>query len=158
MKIKNKKNKTIKEQLRYSVHLFKPAHEIHNFNFSLLNDFLKKAKKNSVSELFIYDLLDYCSDTEIVELITKLLMKLQSGGKLYIQGTDVKLLSSAYLYGQIDLAVYKAMVFGNKNLYKNNILNISTLKNLLTEINDLTVSEIKFINGIQYYIECTKNE
>lgn len=154
MKIKNKKEIVNKPILKYYVHLLENDQPIKNYEFIKLSDFLKKTKKETVSEIFISDLLDYYIDSERTDLIKEIISKLDKNSKLYIQGTDPKLLSSSYLYGQIDINIFKAMIFGNGN--KKNITNISDIRNIINSIDNMKINEIKFINAIQYYIECYK--
>lgn len=154
MKIKNKKEITTKPILKYYVHLLENDQPIKNYEFIKVSDFLKKTKKETVSEIFINDLLDYYIDNERIDLIKEIVSKLDKNGKLYIQATDPKLLSSSYLYGQIDINIFKAMIFGGGN--KKNITNISDIRNIINSINNIKINEIKFINAIQYYIECYK--
>lgn len=159
MKIKNKKSSLDTKQLKYSVHILKPDQTIQNFDFLMLNEFLKKTKKSSVSEVFLYDLFDYTDQVDNLELLKSIVAKLKPGGKIYIQGTDAKLLSSAYLYGQMDIVLYRSMLFGGyAGFDKKNIFTVSDIKNLISDIDNLKFSEIKYINAIQYYVECCKDE
>lgn len=154
MKIKNKK-KTNTTPLRYQIHINKPDQLIKNFEFILLNDFIKKAKKESVTDIVLHDVLEYTDSVDRIDLFKNIISKLKPGGKLYIQGTDAKLLSSAFLYGQIDLNIFKTILFGNG---KNTILSISEITSMISGIDHISIGEIKSINAIQYYVECVKDE
>lgn len=148
------RNNKIKNNTKYQIHVIENDQPIKDFEFIQLNTFLKKIKKSSVSEVIAHDLLDYTADVEKLEILEKINDKIINGGKIYIQGTDSKLLSHAYVYGQIDHQIFKAMIFGSG---KRSVLSIDELKKIINQIQNLSIVQIKFINAVQYYVECEKN-
>lgn len=154
MRLKNKSVVT-DDIIKYQIHLFESEHSVDGFEFITPEKFFKKIKKPIVTEVLLYDMLDYFGNDNRIDVLSKITTRIKSGGKIFIQGVDAKLLSSAYLYGQIDTNIFKTMLFGAG---KNNIFTIDDIKNLISEVKTISVSEIKFINAMQYYIECFKNE
>ena len=80
--------------------------------------------------------------------------KLKSKGKLHLQGTDANSLCCGVAYSQLDIMTFKTLLFGAK---KNNIFNVTQIKKSIENyIKDVEINKIKFLNGLQYYIECVK--
>lgn len=152
MKIKqNKKTNSIKRLL--FIHIIEPSVMLDNFEFMSVSK-IKKIKKNSIDEIYIGDLLDYLSSDDGLIILQEIVTKLTSGGKLHIQSSDAKCLASALLYNNINITIYKGLLFNNKK----NIYTLTEIKNILSGIQNIKISKCKFINAIQYYIECFKNE
>lgn len=137
---------------KYFMHIIKSTYDIANFEFVSL-DKIKKIKNKSASEIMIQDLLEYLSDEEMHDKLQTICDKLKTDGKLFIQGVDPRSISASLTYGQIPLSLFRTMVFG---VGKKNIYAIAQIKELISSINDMKITEIKFINAIQYYIECQK--
>ena len=152
MKIKqNKKTNSIKRLL--FIHIIEPSVMLDNFEFMSVSK-IKKIKKNSIDEIYIGDLLDYLSSDDGFIILQEIVTKLTAGGKLHIQSSDAKCLASALLYNNINIAIYKGLLFNDKK----NIYTLTEIKNILSGIQNIKISKCKFINAIQYYIECFKNE
>jgi len=151
---KTKKTKIVNKKI--FLHYLEPQVKIHGFEFVHI-DKLDKIKNNSIEEIVIQDLLEYHNDADNTGIINKLCAKLSVGGKIHIQGLDSKALCYGVTYAQIDTNTFRALVYGRG---KNNMYNVSQIKNLIaSEFNTiLSINKIKFINGIQYYIECEKHE
>ncbi len=151
---KTKKNKIISKKI--FLHYIEPQVKIDGFEFVHI-DKIDKLKNNSMEEILIQDLLEYHSDEENIGILNKLIGKLMAGGKIHIQGLDSKALCYGVTYAQIDTNTFRALVYG---FGKHNIYNISQIKSLIfNEFKSaLVIEKIKFINGMQYYIECIKHE
>lgn len=145
--------KTSKIPQKIFLHFIEPQVKIEEFEFFDASK-IDKIKDNSVQEIAIQDLLEYFSDTESIRILVKIVSKLKPKGKLHIQGTDANSLCCGVAYSQIDIMTFKALLFGAK---KNNIFSISQIKKSIeNNLNELEINKIKFLNGLQYYIECLK--
>lgn len=116
---------------------------------------IKKIKKNSVSELYLGDALDYLNYDEGLILLQEIATKLIHGGRLYIQAYDAKCLSASLVYNSINNAIYKNLLFNNGA--KKNIYTLSEMKDILKSVIGGKINKCKFINGMQYYIEYTND-
>lgn len=150
--LKTKKSK--KKIDKIYLHYFKPDVELNDFEFIEVQK-LGKIKDNSLTEIIIQDLLEFNDHNTNTAILNKVLSKLKSGGILHIQGLDIKAMCYGVVYSQIDTIAFKTLVFGQG---KNNIYTIAQIKKLITnEMNNLfDIQKIKFMNGLQYYIECSK--
>lgn len=153
MKTKQNNKKINKTQTLIFMHVMEPSMMLDNFEFVSVSK-IKKIKKNSVDEIYIGDLLDYLSSDDGLVILNEIISKLVSGGKLHMQSSDAKCLASALLYNNINITIYKGIIFNNKK----NIYTLTEIKNILTNIPNIKISKCKFINAIQYYVECFKNE
>lgn len=140
----------------YFIHIKKPTVELEDYQFIFLDKIEKKLKISSIDNIYIHDLLDYLNPNIVIEILKLIKSKLKKHGKLYIQGIDVKSLSSSLLYGQINLSTFRSMIYGI-DFDKQSIYSIGEIKNIIHDL-DLRIDRIQFINGSQYYIECNKYE
>jgi hypothetical protein len=152
--LKHKKPKIVNKKIY--LHYLEPQIKLDGFEFV---DILKidKIKNSSVEEIIIQDLLEYNNDTINISILNKIISKLQPNGKLHIQGLDAKAMCYGIVYSQLDISTFKILVFGSN---KNNIYSIGQIKNCIANDlnNKLIIEKIKFLNGLQYYIECVKND
>ena len=139
---------------KYFIHFFKPINDRKDFEFISLEK-IDNIEACSIESIYIHDLLDYIEEKDLNKTIRILKSKLIDGGKLYIQGTDIKSASAALLYGQINTIVYKSMIYG---IGKKSTYTTSDIKELLLEIDGLKILSINYINASQYYIECVLYE
>ena len=135
------------------LHLTEPSIKVEGFEFFDVSK-INKIKAMSLEEVIIQDLLEYFSDSEAVQLLVNIASKLKSKGKLHLQGTDANSLCCGVAYSQLDIMTFKTLLFGAK---KNNIFNVTQIKKSIENyIKDVEINKIKFLNGLQYYIECVK--
>lgn len=134
------------------LHFIEPSIDIDNFEFYDANK-IKKLKNNSLEAIYIGDLLDYVNPNNSVELIATICSKLKSGGLLHIQSNDSRSLASALIYNNINNKIFKNMIFGSE---KKTIYTLGELKQVINDVVELKVTKCKFLNAIQYYIECVK--
>jgi hypothetical protein len=150
----NKKNLLpIKSDNKIFLHYQKPKIDISEFSF-LSVDKLETLDNNSVQEFFILDLLEFFEDNHIDYFLSVIYSKLTNNGKLIIQGLDAYNLCSSMVYKQIDLDTFRALIF---SFGKKNIFNIARLDSFIKN-NGFSIEQKKFINGLQYYMQYTKNE
>ena len=147
-----KPNKIINRKIY--LHYFEPKIKIDGFEFVNIEK-IDKIKNNIYEEIIIQDVLEYHSDNNAVILLQKIASKLQTGGKLHIQGLDSKALCYGVVYSQLDVEAFKNFVFGSG---KNNIYTINQIKGFIKNQAGelLSINKIKFLNGLQYYVECIK--
>lgn len=135
---------------KYFIHLFKPITDLKDFEFLSL-DQIDTVSEDTAESIYIHDLLDYIDENNLNKTIRILRSKLINGGKLYIQGTDIKSASAALLYGQINDKIYKSMIYG---IGKKSTYSTSDIKEILLDIDGMKILSINYINASQYYIEC----
>lgn len=146
---KTNKNKNTK----YFVHLNEPSTNIPEFEFITPETFTKKIKNNSCAEIFIGDLFDYMSLDDISNFLDTIISKLSDKGKIMIQSVDARSLCYSFAIDQADLNLFNAMAYGNG---KQRLSTLSQIRNIVNTKNQIKVQKIKFINGINFYIECEK--
>lgn len=151
--ITKKPKKNISNEKHY-IHLFEPNQKIDGFNFMSMEVFLKKFKKNSSNDIFIGDLLEYFPANETINVINELVAKLSINQKLYIQGIDAKSVSYSFATDQMDSTMFATLLYNNGT--KKTTFTFPNMKYILSNINDLKITNIKFINSVNYYIECQK--
>jgi hypothetical protein len=149
-----KSNKTIINNKKYFIHFFKPDNNkiLDVYEFYDIKK-INKIKTESVSNIFLYDLLGYIEQPNVLPLIKDIVGKLSIGGHLYIQDNDIKLLCSSYLSNQINTAIYKNIVYSKGKI---NCSTLCEIKDIMYNISCLDIIEIKFLNAFQYYIGCQK--
>jgi effector-binding domain-containing protein len=151
-KIKIDKIKPINE--KYYVHMLEPAQKMDGFKFLELSTYLKKIKKNSSGDIFIGDLLEYFSVLETTQVLNELISKLSSESKIFIQGIDAKSVAYNFATDQIDSNMFISLLYNNGT--KKTVFTFPNIKYIIKNIDGIEITNIKFINSINYYIECQK--
>lgn len=145
--------KTNKISSKIFLHLIEPQIKVEGFEFYDASK-IDKIKENSLEEIIIQDLLEYFSDNDYIKILINIVSKLKPDGKLHIQGTDANSLCCGVAYSQIDVMTFKALLFGAS---KSNIFSLTQLKTQIEDnVKSIDINKIKFLNGLQYYIECVK--
>lgn len=135
------------------LHFIEPQIKLEGFEFYDVSK-LDKIKDSYFDEVIIQDLLEHFSDAESIPILRKIISKTKQDGKIHIQGTDANALCCGVAYSQIDIVTFKTLLFGANKI---NIFNLAQLKKQIQDnIKDIDLNKIKFINGLQYYIECIK--
>jgi len=135
------------------LHFIEPQIKLEGFEFYDVSK-LDKIKDSYLDEVIIQDLLEHFPDTESIPILRKIISKIKQNGKIHIQGTDANALCCGVAYSQIDIMTFKSLLFGNNKI---NIFNLAQLKKQIQDnIKNIDINKIKFINGLQYYIECVK--
>jgi hypothetical protein len=104
------------------------------------------------SDLFIFDLLDSVSLQEADSILKKINNKILPKTTLEIQSIDIFSISSSLLNKHIDIEMYNNMIFSTG---KKHIKSLERVTDLL-RLNNFSILETKFINGIQYYVKAEK--
>lgn len=139
---------------KYFVHILNPTDNIKDFIFVGFDN-IDSIKEDSAQAIYVYDLFDYISENSINKTIRHLRSKLLVGGKLYIQGTDIQSAAVSLVYGQIDINMFKNIIYG---MGKKSTYDISYIRNIITNINGIKIISIMYVNASQYYIECVRDE
>jgi hypothetical protein len=134
------------------VHLFEPEQKIQNFKFIHFNDFTKKRNKKQKYNLYVGDLLEYFDKSDSLEVIKSIVEKLESGSQLHIQGVDAKSVAQSFASDELTETMYSVLMYG---LGKKNIFTFPSIKNLIKHIDHLEIVNIRFMNAINYYLECS---
>lgn len=142
-------SKTKNKETKIYLHIINPSIGIEGFEFFDLKQ-IKKIKKASISEIYIGDLLDYIDIDNENQIISEIINKLSPKGKLHVQGVDAKSLASYLIYNNINVELYRNILYNNN---KKNIHTLGSLKNLLSFYGNLQLNKARYINNIQYYVE-----
>jgi hypothetical protein len=114
---------------------------------------LDEIEDNSLSsDIFIFDLLDNVTLEEADSILKKIKNKILSKTTIEIQSIDIFSISSSLLNKHIDIEMYNNMIF---NTGKKHIKSLERVVDLL-KLNNYSILETKFINGIQYYVKAEK--
>lgn len=109
-------------------------------------------ENNSIDNIIVQDLFDYLLDTEITDLLQVIHSKLSPNGKLHIQATDLKQLSIAIAFNDIDAKLAQKILYP----YKKSISLLSDITQILNN-NGFTIEVSYYTNLFEYYLVCIKN-
>lgn len=114
---------------------------------------LDKTKDGSLKEIFITSVLGGFSDENVTEFIRRCVNKLDTDGIMYIQDLDIEQIC-VYLS-------HKVLAIAEKNLlYKNRRTNIFYMRyiiDILGQFKNITIEQVNFINGYEFFIQIKKN-
>ena len=117
-------------------------------------DYIKNIEiydNESIDSIHIQDLLDYYSDDHISDFIQVLKSKLKNGGTITIQSIDIKQLSRAITFDEIEIQLVKQLLYP----LKRSIHTLYEIESMFNAIGMKTISK-KYINLFEYYIVITK--
>lgn len=142
----NSPNKTL------YLHIIEPEKLSEQFKFLSVKDFLKK-KKIKDSDIFIGDLLEYFSHDASLDIFNNIVEKLSTGFKLLIQGVDIRSIANSFSMDEMNETIFNMLVYGNG---KKQSISFYKMKNIIHARANIEIDSIKFMNSINYYIECVK--
>ena len=133
------------------LHLIKPTYLPVGFTYESIQN-LSNLIDSSYEEIYIGDLLDYIDYNESMALLDLIKNKLNSGGAIIVQSSDLYALSSAVVFGDIDIQTSKLVIYNEKK-------SMYTMHEIETELKNrqLSIIEKKYINIFEYYIKAIKN-
>lgn len=134
------------------IHIFKPDMIPVGYEFYALEN-LDLLEDASVDNILIQDLLDYDSDDHADKNLVRIYKKLNTNGKLHIQSIDIKQLSIAIAFDDIEINLAKQILYP----YKKSIHTMNEITKMLVQ-NSFVIETKNFINIFEYYILCTKND
>lgn len=147
-------NKKINQQnTKYYVHIVEPENFDSNLVYIPLDQFAKKRKQNYKEDILINDLLEYFFYNDSKQVLFDIVTKLKKDARLHIQGIDARSVANNFVNDLMDLEIFNMLMYGYG---KKQVLSFSKIKYLLDSIPDIRIENIRFINGINYYIECIK--
>jgi hypothetical protein len=122
-----------------------------SYDLKIISDI--KDLDNDIDEIYVKDIIGLYDDIQIIDFIKSIVHKLKPNGIMHIQDIDIEQLC-VYLS-------YKIIAIGDKSiLYANNRKNIFHLRfilNILRNMNNISIKQINFINGYEFYIMVQKN-
>lgn len=117
----------------------------------LLYSDIYSVKDESLSKIYITDLLDGYSDMKIMEQVLVLARKLKKDGELHIQGLDFSRFCS-YVHMRAVPWTQKIELFRNR-------INCQSLHSIPLFIPpELTITNKRYVNGYYYYLCAIKNQ
>lgn len=116
-------------------------------------DDIDQYQDNSLSEILYQDLCDYFSVDETELLLSKAYDKLERGGVLHIQGSDLRQLGIAIAFNLVSEDIIKKVLYPNKK----SIHTMSEILNMLKNIGYI-IEIKKYINIFEYYIKVSKDK
>lgn len=134
------------------LHLYQPTNlpvGVQYVNIDSLNNY----DNNSIEEILITDLLDYYNNEHGIKILSSILDKLQFGGKLHIQSTDLYQLAHAIFSSSIDEYTAKSILYPTKK----SIYSMYNIESILIQ-NNVSILQKRYINLCEYFILAQKNE
>lgn len=114
---------------------------------------IQSIKSNSIEHIFIKDIIGLYEDDNLVLFIKSLIDKIKPGGFLYIQDIDIEQFS-IYLTNKIIPLEDKRLLYFNRT----NIFYIQLILKILRPLKNISINQINFVNGYEFYISIQKNE
>ena len=112
---------------------------------------LDSYKDSSLENILIQDLLDYFKLEDIDKVLLALKLKTAIGGRLEIQGTDIKRLACSICFNEITDTLAASILYPHKKSMSTMSKIIKILKSIGFEIQIK-----KFINIFEYYLSCRR--
>lgn len=106
---------------------------------------------SSLNEILYQDLCDYFSVDETEILLKKAYAKLNHGGIIHVQGSDLKQLCIAVSFHMISEDIVKRVLYPNKK----SIHMMSEILEIMKKIG-FTIDNKKYVNIFEYYIKASK--
>lgn len=131
-------------------HIDKPSSLPIGVSFDYIKN-IESYKDESISTILLHDLLDYYSDDQIQSFVELLKSKLQNDGKIIIQSIDMKQLSRAVTFDEVDIDLVKQILYP----IKKSIHTLHDIEKLFNSMGMKTVIK-KYINLFEYYIVIKK--
>lgn len=114
---------------------------------------IQSIKPNSVEHIFIKDIIGLYADDNLILFIKSLIEKIKPGGFLFIQDIDVEQFSIYLANKAIPLEDKKLLYFNRTNIFY-----IQFILKILRPLKDISINQINFVNGYEFYISIQKNE
>lgn len=108
-------------------------------------------ENGTLEEIVFQDLLDYFTEDKIENIINIAYTKLQNGGSLHIQGSDLRQLSIALVFNTINEELVKKILYPHKK----SIHTISEILDMLKKVG-FNIENKRYVNVFEYYIKAYK--
>lgn len=106
---------------------------------------------NSIQEVTIQNMCDYLKAVDVPLAIQKIFQKVAIGGKLYVQGSDLKQLCVASCFNMLEDTIIKDILYPDKQ----SIHHMSEMLEYLTGAG-FKIQQKKYINIVEYFIMAYK--
>lgn len=105
--------------------------------------------------IYIGDLIDYLSPNNIIEVLQEITNKLAKNGKIHIKAPDIFQLCWYCSKFNLDLTKFRYIIYenGRKSCYT-----MDEIVLILTNIPDIKLESISYVNAYEYSITATKYE
>jgi predicted SAM-dependent methyltransferase len=121
-----------------------------NIEFDNINN-IKLYSNESIDKIYLQDLLDFYPQNSIIPLLEEVKEKNKPKGLLSIQSIDLKQLSIAIAFGEIDSELGKNILYPNRK----NIHTMHEIENVLKDIGYKLITK-KYVNIFEYHILAQK--
>ena len=122
-----------------------------NYILEVISD-PKAFKLDNIDELFLKDIIGICEDTEIASFLKTAISSLSPKGILHIQDIDIEQFC-LYMSQKILPITDKNLLYYNRH----NMFYMRYLVQILQGFNNISISQLNFINGYEFYIMVEKN-
>ena len=122
-----------------------------NYTLEIISD-PKQFKLDNIDEFFLKDIIGIFDDTEIVSFLKMVVNALAPKGILHIQDIDIEQFC-LYVSQKILPITDKNLLYYNRH----NIFYMRYLVQILQGFNNISISQLNFINGYEFYIMVEKN-
>jgi hypothetical protein len=122
-----------------------------NYTLEVISD-PKAFKLDNIDELFLKDIIGICEDTEIASFLKAAIDSLSPKGILHIQDIDIEQFC-LYMSQKILPITDKNLLYYNRN----NMFYMRHLVKILQGFKNISISQLNFINGYEFYIMVEKN-
>lgn len=117
-----------------------------------IND-INNIKNNTIDEIFLKDIIGSYEDDDIIYFFKEIITKLRSKGIIYIQDIDIEQFC-LYLSNKAIHINDKYLLYRNRR----NIFSLSQILKILKDIDNISIKQINFVNGYEFYIMVEKND
>jgi len=102
---------------------------------------------NSIQEVTIQNMCDYLKEMDVPLAIQKIFQKISPGGRIYVQGSDLKQLCVALCFNMLDESMVKNILYPDKQSIHNMADVLSYLRGA-----GFKIEQKKYINIVEYSI------
>jgi hypothetical protein len=122
-----------------------------NYALEIIADPKELTLKN-VDQLFLKDIIGIFDDTGLAFFLKTAIDTLAPKGILHIQDIDIEQFC-LYMSQKIIPITDKNLLYFNRS----NVFHMRFLVQILQNFNDITISQLNFVNGYEFYIMVEKN-
>jgi hypothetical protein len=122
-----------------------------NYTLEIIAD-PKELKLKNVDQLFLKDIIGIFDDAGLVIFLKSAIDTLAPKGILHIQDIDIEQFC-LYISQKVIPIADKNLLYFNRN----NIFHMRFLVQILQQFSNITISQLNFVNGYEFYIMVEKN-
>lgn len=106
----------------------------------------------SIDTIIIHDLLDLYENNNINTILNNIKTKIKPGGNLILQSIDLKQMSIAIAFNNIDLQIIKNLLYP----FRKSIYTLHEIEKILID-HGFNIINKRYINLFEYYLVVQKN-